>query len=82
MADGHLTEDEVREQTAAWEPLSIAPLGKAKHIFTHIEWHMTGYLVECKKDSPDYLWVSKDEAEADYSIPTAFKFYKKQLQNL
>ncbi|MBO4881052.1 MAG: A/G-specific adenine glycosylase [Firmicutes bacterium] len=82
MADGHLPEAEVGKQVSDLDPVSITPLGKSKHIFTHIEWHMTGYLVECKKDSPDYLWVLKDEAEAEYSIPTAFKFYKKQLQNL
>ena len=82
IMDGHLTEAEITTQTSDLDPLSVTPLGKAKHIFTHIEWHMTGYLVECKKASPEYLWVTKEEAEAEYSIPTAFKFYKKQLQNL
>ncbi len=27
------------------EPLRVLALGNAKHIFTHIEWHMTGYAV-------------------------------------
>ena len=26
-------------------PIRIRPLEKAKHIFSHIEWHMTGYEV-------------------------------------
>ncbi len=29
-----------------FEPLEIVPAGDAKHVFTHIEWHMTGYLVD------------------------------------
>jgi A/G-specific adenine glycosylase len=82
MAEGHLTEEQVREYIASSEPRSVTPLGRARHIFTHIEWHMTGYLVECQKAAPEYPWVTKEAMEAEYSIPTAFKFYKKQLQNL
>ena len=82
MADGHLTEEQVREQTQGFDPVSITFCGKAKHVFTHAEWHMTGYLIECNKPSPNYTWVTKEEIDRHYSIPTAFKFYKKQLQNL
>ena len=82
MAEGHLIEEQIREHIASSEPLSVTPLGRARHIFTHIEWHMTGYLVECQKAAPEYLWVTKEAMEAEYSIPTAFMFYKKQLQNL
>ena len=80
MAKGHLTEDEVREQTAAWEPLSFTPLGKSKHIFTHIEWHMTGYLVECQKITSDFFWFTNKEIDDQYSIPTAFKYYKQFIK--
>ncbi len=27
------------------EPLRLSPLPAAKHVFTHIEWHMTGYAI-------------------------------------
>ena len=73
-----LTEEEVKER---FQTASVHPLGKAKHIFTHIEWHMEGYLVECKELSNCH-WVTKEDIEADYSIPTAFKTYKKALQYL
>ena len=78
ILDGSLTEDEIK---ARFDAASVRPLGKAKHIFTHIEWHMEGYLVECKELSNRH-WVTKEDIEADYSIPTAFKTYKKALQYL
>ena len=43
----HLNEEEVlayvREQ--GYEPVRIQPLCNAKHIFSHVEWHMKGYAV-------------------------------------
>jgi A/G-specific adenine glycosylase len=35
-------------------PLRIQPLADAKHIFSHVEWHMKGYavLVEAMEDAP------------------------------
>ncbi|MBR3719195.1 MAG: A/G-specific adenine glycosylase [Firmicutes bacterium] len=77
--DGILTEEEVKER---FHTASVQPLGKAKHIFTHIEWHMIGYLAECKEESGVYRWATKEELDTEYSIPTAFKFYKKSLQYL
>ncbi len=32
-------------RTLGLEPLRIASLPAVKHVFTHIEWHMTGYLI-------------------------------------
>ena len=78
ILDGSLTEEEIK---ARFDAASVRSLGKAKHIFTHIEWHMEGYLVECREQS-HYHWVTKEEIEAEYSIPTAFKTYKKALQYL
>ncbi len=76
MAEGHLT-----EQNAAglFHAASAEPLGKAKHIFTHVEWHMIGYRIGCKELSPEYLWVTPEEIESVYSVPTAFKHYKSKL---
>lgn len=45
--DGHLTQDEALELAKGYgfQPIRILSLAPAKHIFSHIEWHMTGYLV-------------------------------------
>ena len=78
ILDGYLTEEAIK---ARFNAVYVHPLGNAKHIFTHIEWHMEGYLVDCEEDG-GYRWVTKNEIETDYSIPTAFKTYKKTLQYL
>lgn len=44
----------LKEREVATE--SIVELGEAKHIFSHIEWHMTGYYIKIK---PEYNWNIK-----------------------
>ena len=43
--EGHLREEEALAAVRSYgfSPLRIRPLPPAKHIFTHKEWHMTGY---------------------------------------
>lgn len=63
----------------------LVPLGESKHVFSHIEWHMTGFLVSLsveketlKEEEIIYgsKWVSKKELDNTFSLPTAFKYYK------
>ena len=79
--NGSLSEAELREQLAAegLVPLQIEALGKATHIFTHVEWHMVGYRVELAAESASLVWKTVDELDADYAIPTAFRAYTKFL---
>lgn len=62
---------------------SLELLGQAKHIFSHVEWHMIGYrIVLSNRESDlfeDFVWVSKEKIQAEYAIPTAFKAYSIQL---
>ena len=47
----------------------------AKHIFTHVEWHMTGYLLRVKGEGPeDFLWADR-AAFQSLAVPGAFKKY-------
>ena len=50
----------------------LAPIGTAKHIFTHIEWQMKGYLIEVDRKKGEFRWVTRPELDA-LAIPTAFK---------
>ena len=105
-------------------------LGKGKHIFSHVEWHMTGYRVRLvrkedekkpgsskgdilkdnivgnnmtkgdiieniifedsaadsasesqkeRKERETWMFVSENAVEAEYAIPSAFEYYKKQI---
>ena len=52
----------------------------AKHIFTHVEWRMTGYLIEAKERDPQFAWVSAGELRAHYAIPSAFRAFLAWLE--
>lgn len=43
--DGHLSEEEAARfvQSQGYSPIRIRSLPPVRHIFSHIEWHMTGY---------------------------------------
>ncbi|WP_312279141.1 A/G-specific adenine glycosylase [Oscillibacter sp.] len=50
----------------------------AKHIFTHVEWHMTCYVLEVSGSGPeDFLWA--DESVLDrLAVPSAFARMKEE----
>lgn len=51
---------------------------RAKHIFTHVEWEMTGYLVETQDECAQYIWKTAEEIEK-VAIPSAFKAFKQWI---
>ncbi len=61
-------------------PETLIPLGKAKHIFTHLEWHMTGFLANCAEEKEGFLWKSLEEIDSSYAIPTALQKIKQKAK--
>lgn len=57
----------------------VVPLKDSKHIFTHKEWHMSGKLVFIRKKIKGNF-VSMQELEEHYAIPSAYKAYKEGLK--
>ena len=53
--------------------------GEAVHVFTHVEWHMKGYWVDCPERLPGCVWVTGPEREA-LAMPAAFRFYTALLK--
>ena len=84
--EGHLNEDQVVDylKRRGFSPLQIRPLPNAKHIFSHVEWRMTGYAVlvedmeEC--ETGEFLVVEPGQTQRDYPIPAAFGAYARYLQ--
>lgn len=62
--------------------LEMIPLGEAKHIFSHVEWHMTGYAVRLAGNLPDVRMITWNELETEYSLPSAFDYYRKKIAPL
>ena len=85
--EGHLTENEVLEhlRNLGFEPLRIQKIENAKHIFTHIEWHMIAYDVRITPEfdglhgKSGMLIVPNRELHQQYAIPSAFGAYVKYL---
>ena len=65
-------------------PVRVKPAGKAKHVFSHVEWHMTGYDIfvdELEKAAEQnaervqkagILFVKLKQLEETYAMPSAF----------
>lgn len=83
---GHLSRQEVLNllEEEHLSPVRILPLQESKHIFSHVEWHMTGYLVRVASldsgEGTGFLFVDIGTAEEKYPVPAAFGAYAKELQ--
>ena len=79
--EGHLTRKEVIEygKEIGLTPIRVKKLASAKHIFSHVEWHMIGYEVlvdELEKNcSEKMIFAGREEIDRKYSIPSAFEAY-------
>lgn len=79
---GKASLDEVKDWLSAQGvcAVRIEKLPESKHIFTHKEWHMTGYMVlvdglEPMHKDPSLMFVETQETEEKYPIPSAFSAY-------
>lgn len=87
--EGFRTAEEVASYLAGngIRALRILPLEDAKHVFSHREWHMKGYMIrvdELESGTPgaetkDWLYVEPTETEEKYPIPSAYAAYTKSL---
>lgn len=85
---GEKTEKEVLQyvKEQGFSPLHIQKLEAAKHIFTHKEWHMTGYAVRVDElERPDvtktpFVFADSHMTQEKYPIPSAYAPYASYLQ--
>ena len=87
--EGHMTYDEAAAygKSLGLMPVRIRKLGEAKHIFSHVEWHMTGYEILVDELEKSMAAASEEKAAKDiifadirqlkeiYAIPGAFEAY-------
>ena len=86
--EGHLTEEEALSYIEAqgYLPVRIQKACEAKHIFSHVEWHMKGYVVflqaqefQGDKTKADWIFVDVEDTKENYAIPSAFVKYTEYL---
>lgn len=81
---GEADQEEALQQVRRMKlhPLHIKKLEPAVHVFSHVEWHMTGYLIQVDsltRGESDLLFADIEEAEEKYAIPSAFAAYTRLL---
>ena len=90
-AEGTLRPQELSEylRTLGFSAVQTRSLGTAKHIFTHKEWHMTGWEILAdewedfssgKPRRHELFLASASDLQDVYSIPSAFAKYTKQIR--
>lgn len=85
--EGHLSREEATRYVEQMElvPLKIEPLEEAKHIFSHIEWRMIGYMIRVAQledlaaAKTGYVFAEAEVSEEKYAIPSAFARYTKYM---
>lgn len=85
--EGRLETESVKELVK--EAVFVEPVTDAKHIFSHVEWHMSGYRVtveavpDCliQEGEEPMIFVTWEELKEKYPIPSAFEEYKKYLEH-
>lgn len=64
------------------QALRIEKCGQAKHVFTHVEWHMTAYRIRVEETPPgaSLCWVTPQELADQYALPSAFRPFLEEFQ--
>lgn len=79
--DGALGEEQIREwlleRSFVVNKIQAPACDKRqlKHIFTHVEWHMTCWIVICENEGSDnsLTWVTAAQLDQEIALPSAFK---------
>ncbi len=76
--DGHMNEEECAAALSAAgyaQPRNFAPLPSAKHIFTHLVWHMHGWIADVDSAPEDILIADADHLRR-LAFPSALRIYR------
>ena len=78
-----------RDEAVAWargegyEPVRVRQTDPVKHVFTHMEWHMSGYLLELEEAQEradgELRFLLREEVARQCTLPSAFRGFLKYL---
>lgn len=72
-----LTAASAVSQAEVWgcRPKDLVRRIEYTHVFTHVEWKMVGYHIECEDTNDAFTWVTEDTLEKEIPLPTAFRYF-------
>ena len=84
MLEGHLTRAELTDTLTKQDiqPARIQTLRKARHIFTHLEWEMTGYFLSCPQVKPrdGEVLATWEQIQQQYAMSSALDSYRQFIK--
>ena len=64
------------------QPKEIYRQVDRKHIFTHIQWNMRGVYLEVREKTGDLMWFTKEQITNEAALPTAFRQFWEEIENV
>ena len=69
-------------QQMGLRPREITKQIERKHIFTHIVWQMRGIYLEVAEETENYTWLTAEQINEIAALPTAFRQFWEEADNV
>ncbi len=81
---GTLSASQGVQLAAEWNthPREILRIMEKKHIFTHIQWNMTGIFLEVTHCPDRFQWFTAEQINAQSALPTAFRQFWEEINDV
>ena len=73
--------EEALQIAESWgtRPAAVQKQVFRKHIFTHVQWNMTCFYMQCEQEASGFEWVPASAINRQITLPTAFRqFWQEQ----
>ena len=64
------------------KPREVFRQVERRHIFTHIQWEMNGIYLEVAAPEGDYHWFTAEQVRQETALPTAFRQFWEEIENV
>ena len=69
-------------EEAGLHPRELLRQTDKEHIFTHIHWILRGYYIEMAEPGGDYTWMTGEQIRDSAALPTAFRQFWEDRENV
>ena len=70
------------DAAAGWNcrPASLLRSTEKTHVFTHVQWELPAWIVECRVSADGFTWASLPDIKSSFSLPTAFRQFLEDME--
>lgn len=76
------------EEAISWaentgvHPADVQMQIQRHHIFTHIRWDMRCFYIQVREKNSHYTWLTLSEIDEQAALPTAFRQFREEIENV